>query len=123
MKLYQTDQVNGSAADKDINTQDEIDIEAEINRELADIRKPSRMPLFTSVKLDTQCCRSAHSSETATADAVWSDVLPYVFASGAGVLHRDNLSRLNVWRAATELSLREAIDPNHGNREGEHERP
>jgi tRNA acetyltransferase TAN1 len=32
------------------------DIEAEINKELAEIAKPTTKPMFTSVKLDTQCC-------------------------------------------------------------------
>jgi hypothetical protein len=33
------------------------DIEASINKELADIRTPKTKPLFRSVKLDTQCCK------------------------------------------------------------------
>jgi hypothetical protein len=33
------------------------DIEAEIKKEIADIRKPTTKPLFTSLKLDTQCCK------------------------------------------------------------------
>jgi tRNA acetyltransferase TAN1 len=35
---------------------DEEDIEAEIKKELAEIAKPTTKPMFTSVKLDTQCC-------------------------------------------------------------------
>jgi hypothetical protein len=33
----------------------EINIEAEIQQELADIRKPQAKPLFWSIKLDVQC--------------------------------------------------------------------
>lgn len=44
------------AADEDLDIEKD-DIEAEIKKELADIRKPSTKPLFTSVKLDTQCCK------------------------------------------------------------------
>jgi tRNA acetyltransferase TAN1 len=54
------EQTNGAAADED-SGDEEQDIEAEINKELADIRKPSTKPLFTSVKLDTQCCRQGRS--------------------------------------------------------------
>ncbi|KAH7401411.1 hypothetical protein BKA66DRAFT_103017 [Pyrenochaeta sp. MPI-SDFR-AT-0127] len=50
-KLYGTS--NGESVDDDDS--DGGDIEAEINKELAEIRKPATKPLFTSVKLDTQC--------------------------------------------------------------------
>ncbi|EOA89683.1 hypothetical protein ACJQWK_02602 [Exserohilum turcicum] len=52
-QLYGTTESSGAAADTDSDS--EGDIEAEINKELADIRKPATKPLFTSVKLDTQC--------------------------------------------------------------------
>ncbi|CAO2656406.1 Nn.00g052090.m01.CDS01 [Neocucurbitaria sp. VM-36] len=51
-KFYGT--TNGTADDNDSDSEGG-DIEAEINKELADIRKPTAKPLFTSVKLDTQC--------------------------------------------------------------------
>lgn len=54
-KLYGEQAVNGTADDEDSDAGG--DIEAEINKELADIRKPTVKPLFTSVKLDTQCCK------------------------------------------------------------------
>jgi tRNA acetyltransferase TAN1 len=54
--VYTPEQTNGVATGDDSGDEEE-DIEAEINKELADIRKPSTKPLFTSVKLDTQCCR------------------------------------------------------------------
>ena len=47
--------MNGGKAD-DESSAEEADIEAEINKELADIRKPVSKPLFTNTKLDTQCC-------------------------------------------------------------------
>jgi hypothetical protein len=50
------EQANGAEANED-EEDEEQDIEAEIKKELADIRKPSTKPLFTSVKLDTQCCK------------------------------------------------------------------
>jgi tRNA acetyltransferase TAN1 len=52
-KLYGDQTANGSEeeGDSDVGS----DIEAEIKKELADIRKPAVKPLFTSVKLDTQC--------------------------------------------------------------------
>ncbi|KAH7085911.1 THUMP domain-containing protein [Paraphoma chrysanthemicola] len=53
-KLYEPEQVDGEAADEGSDAEGE-DIEAEIRKELADIRKPSAKPLFTSLKLDTQC--------------------------------------------------------------------
>ncbi|KAI4618008.1 uncharacterized protein J4E87_008017 [Alternaria ethzedia] len=45
---------NGTAAE-DSSDSEGGDIEAEIQKELADIRKPTTKPLFTSLKLDTQC--------------------------------------------------------------------
>jgi len=48
------------AAD-DGSNEDDADIEAEIKKELADIRKPSTKPLFTSVKLDTQCRKQVNA--------------------------------------------------------------
>jgi tRNA acetyltransferase TAN1 len=53
--MYGAELANGHAAD-DGSGGEEEDIEAEINKELADIRKPTTKPLFTSVRLDTQCC-------------------------------------------------------------------
>ncbi|XPS68652.1 hypothetical protein M3J09_000937 [Ascochyta lentis] len=52
-KLYGEQAVNGVIEDDGSDVGG--DIEAEINKELADIRKPAVKPLFTSVKLDTQC--------------------------------------------------------------------
>ncbi|KAF1839803.1 hypothetical protein BDW02DRAFT_593668 [Decorospora gaudefroyi] len=53
-ELYGTAGSSEMAADGDSDS-DVGDIEAEIKKELADIRKPSTKPLFTSLKLDTQC--------------------------------------------------------------------
>lgn len=61
-KLYGEQAVNGTVEDEDSDAGG--DIEAEINKELADIRKPIVKPLFTSVKLDTQCCKRATQSMT-----------------------------------------------------------
>ena len=44
-------------AGDDASDSDGGDIEEEIKKEIADIRKPSVKPLFASVKLDTQCCK------------------------------------------------------------------
>ncbi|CAG5149011.1 uncharacterized protein ALTATR162_LOCUS2283 [Alternaria atra] len=52
--LYGTAESNGTAAE-DSSDSEGGDIEAEIKKELADIRKPTTKPLFTSLKLDTQC--------------------------------------------------------------------
>ncbi|KAF3047712.1 hypothetical protein E8E12_011477 [Didymella heteroderae] len=52
-KLYGEQAANGTAEEEDSDAGG--DIEAEINKELADIRKPTVQPLFQSVKLDTQC--------------------------------------------------------------------
>lgn len=38
------------------------DIESEIRAEVADIRKPSKVQLFTSVRLDVQCGRLLHTA-------------------------------------------------------------
>ena len=54
-KLYGEQAANGTAEEEDSDAGG--DIEAEINKELADIRKPTVQPLFQSVKLDTQCCK------------------------------------------------------------------
>src|SRR5690348_9524862 len=54
-KLYGDQAANGMAEEEDSDAGG--DIEAEINKELADIRKPTMQPLFQSVKLDTQCCK------------------------------------------------------------------
>ncbi|KNG52626.1 thump domain-containing protein [Stemphylium lycopersici] len=53
-RLYGTTEATGTAGDDDSDSEGG-DIEAEISKELADIRKPTTMPLFISVKLDTQC--------------------------------------------------------------------
>lgn len=55
-KLYGQDQIAGTA-ENDSSDAEEGDIEAEIRKEIDDIRKPTVAPLFTSVKLDTQCCK------------------------------------------------------------------
>ncbi|KAL1800107.1 hypothetical protein ACET3X_000449 [Alternaria dauci] len=52
--LYGTTESNGTAAENSSDSE-EPDIEAEIKKELADIRKPTTKPLFISLKLDTQC--------------------------------------------------------------------
>ncbi|KAF2122426.1 hypothetical protein BDV96DRAFT_461051, partial [Lophiotrema nucula] len=52
-KLYGVDPANAAAENG--GTDDEADIEAEISKELEDIRKPDKNPLFVSRKLDTQC--------------------------------------------------------------------
>lgn len=62
-KLYGEQAANGTAGDEDSDAGG--DIEAEINKELADIRKPTVKPLFTSVKLDTQCCKQIPHSPSA----------------------------------------------------------
>jgi tRNA acetyltransferase TAN1 len=55
-KIYGPEKTIGVKADGASSAEEEDDIEAEINKELADIRKPVNKPLFTSVRLDTQCC-------------------------------------------------------------------
>ncbi|KAH9862232.1 hypothetical protein IAQ61_010435 [Plenodomus lingam] len=52
--LYGTTEANATAMD-DVSDSDGGDIEEEIKKEIADIRKPTTKPLFSSVKLDTQC--------------------------------------------------------------------
>lgn len=52
MKLYGT--ATGALDDDESDTEGG-DIEDEIQKELSDIRKPDTKPLFTSIKLDTQC--------------------------------------------------------------------
>lgn len=56
-KLYGEQAANGTNDADEDDSDAGGDIEAEINKELADIRKPAVKPLFTSVKLDTQCCK------------------------------------------------------------------
>lgn len=46
---------NTEAAEDGDSDVEGADIEAEIKKELSDIRKPTANPLFQSVKLDTQC--------------------------------------------------------------------
>ncbi|KAH7558238.1 hypothetical protein BM1_05510 [Bipolaris maydis] len=48
-----SERLTGSGSDD--SDSEEGDIEAQISKELADIRNPTTKPLFTSVKLDTQC--------------------------------------------------------------------
>jgi tRNA acetyltransferase TAN1 len=54
--LYGEDQTTGTAEQDDSDAADG-DIEAEIKKELDDIRHPTTDPLFMSIKLDTQCCK------------------------------------------------------------------
>lgn len=56
------------AAVNDESDSDGGDIEAEIKKEIADIRKPTTKPLFTSLKLDTQCCKDNQPFFGAPAD-------------------------------------------------------
>jgi len=60
-KLYGSAESNGPASDDDSDDEGG-DIEAEIKKELDEIRKPTTKPLFTSLKLDTQCCKGGYSS-------------------------------------------------------------
>jgi tRNA acetyltransferase TAN1 len=61
-KMYEVNRVDGTAEDGESDSE-EGDIEADIQKELEGIRKPTTKPLFTSVKLDTQCCEfDSHSS-------------------------------------------------------------
>ncbi|KAF2734685.1 hypothetical protein EJ04DRAFT_602369 [Polyplosphaeria fusca] len=53
-QLYGTTHGTGAARDDNADEQG-ADIEAEIQKELDDIRTPDADPLFTSVRLDTQC--------------------------------------------------------------------
>lgn len=98
MKMYQTNQADipaadhVPAADQGSTPEAEVDIEAEINQELADIRKPAGRPLFTSVKLDTQCCMSTCLRCFTFADPSISNILPNTFACGTRILHRKDLS-------------------------------
>ena len=48
---------SGDAEDAD-SDEDGGDIEAEIQKEIDGIRKPAGDPIFTSVRLDTQCCKT-----------------------------------------------------------------
>jgi hypothetical protein len=54
-KLYGPETTSGLAEDGNPDAEED-DIEAEIKKELADIRTPSEIPLFKSIMLDTQCC-------------------------------------------------------------------
>lgn len=54
--MYGADQASGANKD-DAEDEDEADIETEIKKELSEIRKPTSDPLFTSIRLDTQCCK------------------------------------------------------------------
>jgi tRNA acetyltransferase TAN1 len=54
--MYGADQTGGTAEGDD-SDEDAGDIEAEIQKEVNNIRTPGADPLFTSVKLDTQCCK------------------------------------------------------------------
>ncbi len=56
-KLYGDQAANGTDGGEEEDSDVVGDIEAEINKELSDIRKPAVKPIFTSVKLDTQCCK------------------------------------------------------------------
>ncbi|KAF2241975.1 THUMP domain-containing protein [Trematosphaeria pertusa] len=53
-KMYEVSQTAG-AAEGGESDEDGGDIESEIQKEIEGIRKPAVDPLFTSVKLDTQC--------------------------------------------------------------------
>ncbi|KAF2018471.1 hypothetical protein BU24DRAFT_432833 [Aaosphaeria arxii CBS 175.79] len=55
LKLYGVDSVSGEAEKDSSDEEGGGDIEAEINKELDAIRKPSGGSLFTSVRLETQC--------------------------------------------------------------------
>ena len=55
-KIYDVNHADGTAEDGD-SDKGEGDIETEIKKELDGIRNPARNPLFTSVRLDTQCCK------------------------------------------------------------------
>ena len=48
---------NGEHAGDPDSEEEGGDIEAEIQKEIDGIRKPAGEPIFTSVRLDTQCCK------------------------------------------------------------------
>lgn len=55
-QLYGAGQPDEAAEHGDAD-EEEVDIEAEIKKELEGIRKPTTKPLFASVKMNTQCCK------------------------------------------------------------------
>jgi len=53
-KLYPSGAIS-QGAEEDASDADGGDIEDDIKKEIADLRNPASKPLFTSIKLDTQC--------------------------------------------------------------------
>jgi hypothetical protein len=106
------EQANGAEANED-EEDEEQDIEAEIKKELADIRKPSTKPLFTSVKLDTQCCKQGLVCIRNWTLTHPSNILQNTRASRARGVHREDMSGHRSWHAAAKLSLCEASNADH----------
>jgi hypothetical protein len=106
------EQANGAEANEN-EEDEEQDIEAEIKKELADIRKPSTKPLFTSVKLDTQCCKQRLVCMRDWTLTYPSNILQNTRASRTRGVHREDLSGYRGWHAAAKLSLCEASNADH----------
>jgi hypothetical protein len=69
----------------------EINIEAEIQQELADIRKPQAKPLFWSIKLDVQCGESSCVTRCYSFDLCSSDLLQDQSTCRASLVRAKNL--------------------------------
>ena len=69
----------------------EINIEAEIQQELADIRKPQAKPLFWSIKLDVQCGKRTHAASCYSPDFCSSDLLQDQSTCRASLVRAKNL--------------------------------
>jgi hypothetical protein len=90
------------------------DIEASINKELADIRTPKTKPLFRSVKLDTQCCMPSYVLNPAYPmlnmnSGVFQDAGARRTCGVCGA----HLSRYGRGRAATKLQVCEKTDADY----------
>ena len=59
-KLFDLKPDAKSGKDAPENTAEHDDLDAEIEKELSSLRKPETQPLFSSIRLDTQC-RMAYS--------------------------------------------------------------
>jgi hypothetical protein len=71
----------------------EINIEAEIQQELADIRKPQAKPLFWSIKLDVQCGELSYLTSCCSSDLCSSDLFQDQSTCRASLVRAKNLRR------------------------------
>jgi hypothetical protein len=113
----------GATADSKDDQVDVEDIDAEIAKELDSLRKPDSQPLFTSIRLDTQC-RKRHSIyilDSNSPNMHDSRLLQGTPTDRARLFRASNMLRCSIQYIQKTEPLRETLDAHdaHGKSDGD----